>query len=229
MTDLSVIIPAAGSGSRLGTETPKPFLQIGGMTILERTIRCFDRPDRVSSIIIPVSADWLDFTRNLVKSINVSPSIQVVQGGAERMYSINNALTFVSEKTTYVAVHDAVRPFVSPNLFDSLVEAVQTYNAVIPGISVTDTIKVKDEGGFIASTPNRDSLVAVQTPQIFRRELLVEAYKNALSNGYLGTDDASLVELLGHKIRLIAGDINNFKITWPDDIQKAEKIINSSN
>lgn len=229
MTDLSVIIPAAGSGSRLGTEIPKPFLQIGGMTILERTIRCFDRPDRVRSIIIPVSAEWMDFTQKLVKTIDVSLSIHVVEGGAERMYSIKNALSSVSDETPFVAVHDAVRPFLSPVLFDSLLEAVQTYHAVVPGISVTDTIKIKDEDGFIASTPSRDSLVAVQTPQIFRRELLIEAYETAQSKGYLGTDDASLVELLGHKIRLIAGDINNFKITWPDDIQKAEKIINSSN
>lgn len=226
MTDLSVIIPAAGSGSRMGSDVPKPYLIIGGMTILERTIRCFDRPDRVHSIIVSVSPDWLDYTRALVETINIQPSIIVVEGGSERMYSIKNALSAVSDDINYIAVHDAVRPFLSAELFDSLVEAVKIHKSVIPGLGVTDTIKILDDSGFIASTPKRDQLVAVQTPQIFSKSILIGAYENAIEKGFIGTDDASLVELSGHKIRLIPGDPDNFKITWPEDIEKAEKIIN---
>jgi 2-C-methyl-D-erythritol 4-phosphate cytidylyltransferase len=226
MTDLSVIIPAAGSGSRMGSDVPKPYLKIGGMTILERTIRCFDRPNRVHSIIVSVSHAWLDYTLKMIETMNVHPLVIVVEGGSERMFSIKNALAAVPEDSNYVAVHDAVRPFLSVELFDSLVDTVKIYKAVIPGIGVTDTIKVKDDFNFIESTPNRDKLVAVQTPQIFSKSILIEAYENAIVKGFMGTDDASLVELSGHKIRLVAGDPQNFKITWPDDIAKAEKIIN---
>ncbi|HAC16207.1 MAG TPA: 2-C-methyl-D-erythritol 4-phosphate cytidylyltransferase [Bacteroidetes bacterium] len=226
MTDLSVIIPAAGSGSRMGSDIPKPFLRLGEMTILERTIRCFDRPDRVLSIIISVSSDWLDFTRSMVQTLDVKPAVLVVEGGSERMYSIKNALAVVPAETKYIAVHDAVRPFLSSELFNALIEAAENFEAVVPGIAVTDTIKIKDDSGFVVSTPNRDTLVAVQTPQVFGKAVINEAYKLAILRDYTGTDDASLVELSGHKIRLIPGDPNNFKITWPDDIEKAEKFIN---
>ena len=162
----------------------------------------------------------------MIETMNVHPLVIVVEGGSERMFSIKNALAAVPEDSNYVAVHDAVRPFLSVELFDSLVDTVKIYKAVIPGIGVTDTIKVKDDFNFIESTPNRDKLVAVQTPQIFSKSILIEAYENAIVKGFMGTDDASLVELSGHKIRLVAGDPQNFKITWPDDIAKAEKIIN---
>lgn len=223
--DLSIIIPAAGSGVRLGSDVPKPFIEIDGISILERTIRCFLNPQIVNNIIIPVSGSWIEHTRVLVSGIATDISIEVIEGGAERMYSINNALSILPEHIKYVAIHDAVRPFVSRELMEALLTEVKKYDAVIPCTPVTDTIKFTDETGFVTGTPDRNTLMAVQTPQLFKKELVLEAYELAIRKGIFGTDDASLVERLGQKVRLIQGSTENFKITWPGDIERAERMI----
>lgn len=223
--ELSIIIPAAGSGVRLGSDVPKPFIEIDGISVLERTIRCFLDPQMVNNIIIPVSESWVEYTRVLVSGIATGISIEVIEGGAERMYSINNALSILPDHIRYVAIHDAVRPFVSRELLEVLLTEVRKYGAVIPCTPVTDTIKFTDETGFVTGTPDRNTLMAVQTPQIFKKDLVLKAYKQAIREGIFGTDDSSLVERLGQKVRLIQGNTDNFKITWPGDIERAERLI----
>lgn len=209
----------------MGSDVPKPFIEIDGISILERTIRCFLNPQIVNNIIIPVSGSWIEHTRVLVSGIATDISIEVIEGGAERMYSINNALSILPEHIKYVAIHDAVRPFVSRELMEALLTEVKKYDAVIPCTPVTDTIKFTDETGFVTGTPDRNTLMAVQTPQLFKKELVLEAYELAIRKGIFGTDDASLVERLGQKVRLIQGSTENFKITWPGDIERAERMI----
>ncbi len=223
--DLSIIIPAAGSGVRLGGNVPKPFIELDGISILERTIRCFLDPQVVFNIVIPVAGPWMEHTRTLVSGIRTTIPIEVVEGGIERMYSINNALLTLPEHIRFVAIHDAVRPFVSGELIATLLTEVTKYDAVVPCTPVTDTIKFTDESGFVTGTPDRNTLMAVQTPQIFKKELVLEAYRLAIQQGIFGTDDSSLVERLGQKVRLVQGFVENFKITWPGDIERAERLI----
>lgn len=227
MPDLSVIVPAAGSGSRMGGDLPKPFLDLGGLPILSRTLRCFNYPERVVEIILAVSPEFKSYAEDAVSKAELSIPVKFVEGGSERMYSISNALVEVSPSVKFVAVHDAVRPFVSRNLFNRLYDAVKNTGACIPGISVSDTIKQIKSNGVVRQTLIRDELRAVQTPQLFSLPILREAYRLAISNQRFGTDDASLVEQLGYDVTLIDGELDNIKITYPIDLKRAEDYIKS--
>jgi 2-C-methyl-D-erythritol 4-phosphate cytidylyltransferase len=226
MADLSVIIPAAGSGSRFGGEIPKPFIRIGGKTILEYTLERFNKPELVAEIIVPVATDWLDSVHKLICSENFQVPIKFVQGGQERMYSISNALELMNLYSKFVAIHDAVRPFFSDMLLQRLMESVRESGAVIPGIPVSDTIKVVDSKQIVTHTPDRSTLFAVQTPQCFRIDWIKHAYQLAIQSNRFGTDDAAICELAGYPVKVVAGDRDNFKITWPEDLEKAQKQLN---
>lgn len=221
MVDLSVIIPAAGSGSRLGSETPKPFLKIGGKTILEHTIERFNKPEMVREILIPVSKNWLEKATEMVNTEHFGVPVRFLEGGSERMYSIQNALSLLDVNSKYVAIHDAVRPFLSDDLLNRLTDTLREFGAVIPGVPVTDTIKMVDKSHIVTETPDRSTLFAVQTPQCFRIDWIKKAYTIAVSSGNFGTDDASLCEMAGFQIHVIEGERDNFKITWSEDFEKA--------
>ncbi|MCH8496486.1 MAG: 2-C-methyl-D-erythritol 4-phosphate cytidylyltransferase [Balneolales bacterium] len=227
MPDLSVIVPAAGSGSRMGENLPKPFLNLGGLPILSRTLRCFNYPNRVVEIVLAVSPEFKSLAKAAVNKADLVVPVKIVDGGSERMYSISNALAEVSTSAKFVAVHDAVRPFISRDLLDRLYNAVRESGACIPGISVTDTIKQIESDGIVRQTLLRDELRAVQTPQLFSLPVLREAYRFAISNQRFGTDDASLVEQSGYDVLLIDGEQDNFKITYPVDLKRAEEYIKS--
>lgn len=227
MPDLSVIVPAAGSGSRMGENLPKPFLNLGGLPILSRTLRCFNYPNRVVEIVLAVSPEFKSLAEDAVNKADLVVPVKIVDGGSERMYSISNALAEVSTSAKFVAVHDAVRPFISRDLLDRLYNAVRESGACIPGISVTDTIKQIESDGIVRQTLLRDELRAVQTPQLFSLPVLREAYRFAISNQRFGTDDASLVEQSGYDVLLIDGEQDNFKITYPVDLKRAEEYIKS--
>ena len=224
MADLSVIIPAAGSGSRIGGEVPKPFLELDGMSILEMTLRRFDRPE-VREIIVAVGEGWFDVARESIQVDTFEVNVLFVKGGSERMYSIRNALNVVSNQSTFVAIHDAVRPFFTDRLFERLANEVRIYGAVIPGIPVTDTIKRVSSTKEVVETPDRSTLFAVQTPQFFRKDWIIDAYRLEGEQHYVGTDDASLCEKAGYTVRLIEGERENFKITWPEDLVKAREYL----
>lgn len=221
MVDLSVIIPAAGSGSRLGSETPKPFLKIADKTILEHTIERFDKPELVREILIPVSKEWLIKVAELIDSNQFSVPVRFLEGGSERMFSIHNAILQLDDHSTYVAIHDAVRPFFTDGLLSRLVYATREHGAVIPGVPVTDTIKIVNKSSVVTETPDRSKLFAVQTPQCFRVDWIKKAYEIALQTGKFGTDDAALCELAGYQVHIVQGERDNFKITWPEDFEKA--------
>jgi 2-C-methyl-D-erythritol 4-phosphate cytidylyltransferase len=229
MPNVSVIIPAAGLGKRMQTSIPKPLLELDGQTILERTLACFNYPDIISEIIIAVANDWRSEIEAVVRNANLDIPIKFALGGSERMYSIQNALNIVSPQSTYIAVHDAVRPFVTKKLFSNLMQAVAIHGACVPGLPVTDTIKIVNSEGFATGTPDRDCLRSIQTPQIFNRETLISSYETATRNSYVGTDDASVVEHAGFDVMVLQGDINNIKITFPSDIERGKRIIKNLN
>ncbi|RNC83730.1 MAG: 2-C-methyl-D-erythritol 4-phosphate cytidylyltransferase [Balneola sp.] len=226
MTKLAVIIPAAGSGSRLGSRIPKPFIELEGSTILEHTIRAFLNVPSLSEIVIPTSKESVGRVEDIFKSLDREDlKMMVVEGGSERQYSIHNALKCVSDEIDLVAVHDAVRPFISANLIEACCEKAVGVGASIIAVPAKDTIKRINEAYLIDGTPDRKFLWQAQTPQIFKKEIILEAYESARSNGFIGTDDSSLVEQLGYEVGVVEGDRRNLKITYPIDLKIAELIL----
>ncbi|MGN8225154.1 2-C-methyl-D-erythritol 4-phosphate cytidylyltransferase [Gracilimonas sp. BCB1] len=225
MSKLSVIIPAAGSGERMGSDIPKPFIKVGDKTILEHTISRFLEVPDVAQIIIATSKSYIPTIKSLFEQLSADIQLDVVEGGAERQFSIYNALKLVSAECELVAVHDAVRPFVRKQLIEECCEVASSIGGAVLGVPAKDTIKKVDADKVIESTPDRSVLWQAQTPQVFQKELLVRAYESALDESFIGTDDASLVERLGGAIQMVEGDRENLKITYPVDLKVAELIL----
>lgn len=211
---VAILIPAAGSGSRFGGEIPKQFRTLGGKPILQHVVERFLAHERVGRIIVAVADILVDEARQ-------TDRVRFVAGGATRQQSVTNALAAIGEEEL-VAVHDAVRPFFSYATFDALLDAAAEHGAAFPGVPVTDTIHlVRDER--VVETPQRSLLVAAQTPQCFRAEVLRDVL--ARSGGDDATDEAGLAARMGHDVRIVPGDAINFKITHPEDLERAERLL----
>lgn len=219
---LSLIIPAAGSGERIGSAVPKPYLDLEGRCILEHTLNTFKGIRTLGEVIVSTSEDFFEQTEEILDRIFPDLSTMVVLGGTERQDSIRNALARVSEKTGLIAVHDAVRPFVKSEDIYKCITAAARWGGAVLAVPVRDTIKTAGSEQEIISTPPRKDLWQAQTPQIFWAALLREAYQNAAETGILGSDDSSLVEAVGGKVVLVRGSESNFKITYPLDLKIAE-------
>lgn len=225
MSTATLIIPAAGYGSRLEREIPKPYVQLAGRSILEHTISRFAELDILKHIIVATSPENITGTQLILEEMVLEDvSFKVIAGGQERQHSIFNALKHVSE-TELVIVHDAVRPFVKASQVKKCCEAALKSGGAILGVPAKDTIKKLDEDQFIQETPTRKFLWQAQTPQVFRTEVIQEAYEKAFEAHFIGTDDASLVERLGVKVKMVEGDRINFKITYPLDLKLAELLL----
>lgn len=226
------IIPAAGSGSRLGGQIPKQFLEIGGAPILSHTISRFIECDDIGAIAVALPADKLDEFRARNRGARVIKPIFYVNGGAERSDSILNALEAVAElNPEIVAVHDAVRPFVTPAQISAVIAKAKEIGAAILALPATDTIK-EVENGLIQRTIDRRRIWRAQTPQAFRYELLMQANKEARAAGLpsaLTTDDSLMVERMGVPVAVVEGSPNNIKITSPEDLLIAEKLFEQLN
>jgi 2-C-methyl-D-erythritol 4-phosphate cytidylyltransferase len=225
VTDASLIIPAAGSGQRMNLDLPKPFIEIGGISILAHTLRAFKAVEAIRQVIIPTSADYTDMVRSICKAELGELPFKVIEGGEERQFSIMNALNVLDQNKGLVIIHDAVRPFIRKQEIEACMVAAEEDEAAIVAVPVKDTIKETGENMVIESTPDRSRLWQAQTPQIFRASLIRQAYESAINENFLGTDDASLVERLGKKVRIVEGDRLNFKITYPLDLELAKLIL----
>ncbi len=225
MSSKTLIIPAAGSGSRLKQDIPKPFLELAGKSILEHTIRRFLSLDGLTGVIVSTSELYQRRVEEILKEVLPAEiSGRCVTGGTERQHSIFNALQKVDE-ADLIIVHDAVRPFVTPSQIERCCRAASEEGAAVPGVPVRDTLKRIDQDMFVRETPSRHFLWQTQTPQVFKREILTEAYNKAFEEGYIGTDDASLVERLEYKVKMVESDHTNFKITYPLDLKLARLLI----
>lgn len=222
MTTGAVIV-AAGSGKRMGGQRNKLWLPLAGEPILAHTVRLFASHPEIQEIVLVVNeqdqADVLDWLE--AEGIRLT----VARGGAERQDSVRNGLQELSADCSYVLVHDAARPFVTPQQISQMIRQVRHDHATIMAVPVKDTIKVVGATGQVESTPARESLWAVQTPQAFRMSLLQEAHQRAWEAGKRGTDDAMLVEWLGHPVTVVQGSYENIKITTPDDLLLGEEIM----
>jgi 2-C-methyl-D-erythritol 4-phosphate cytidylyltransferase len=222
---ISVILPAAGLGTRMGREkagtSRKQFMLLEGAPILIHTIRKFLQCAPVSEIVVALRAEDMDWARGLIHQERHSKPVHVVEGGDTRQQSVENALASLSPDTDLVAVHDAVRPFIDPALVDKVIaEAAQT-GAAIVGIVPVDTVK-KVHKNKIRSTLPREHLVLAQTPQVFRFDLLKRAFATARSDAFTATDESSLVERLEEvEVSVVQGSDRNIKITKPSDMELA--------
>lgn len=222
----SLLIPAAGSGTRMGADIPKPFLTLAGEPVIGHTFRAFADVEAVTEVVVAVSDEWAPLVKDQLERHLPGRRHVVVPGGSERMHSVWNALEASSPEADVVAVHDAVRPFAGPDLIRRCIQAAADHGAALPGIPVTDTVK-RAEDGVVRETVDRSNLFAVQTPQAVRRGWLVEAYAKARQDGFVATDEAGLVEHLGRPVRLVEGDRANVKLTYPHDMSLAESRLRS--
>lgn len=222
---ISLIVPAAGAGRRLGKHIPKPYLNLAGKTILEHTLRAFTGVESLGEIIVSTSPEYVELTREILEKVYPDTQTYVVIGGEERQDSIRNALEKISGKTGLIAVHDAVRPFVELEDINNCITGATRWGGAILATPAKNTIKKVNSNLEITETPDRSFLWEAQTPQIFWAALVREAYDYAKIHDVKGFDDSSLVEKIGGKVVLIKGSDKNIKITYPNDLKIAEYLL----
>ena len=220
---VAAIIVAAGKGTRMGCEMPKQYMTIAGKTILDTTLYKFEKSNDVDEIILVVNKDDKEFVKDEIAPFYTKIS-HVVTGGKTRTESVYQGLKRVRKSCDIVLIHDGVRPFISYNLISTCIENAFIYKACIPVIDVNDTIKEVSGDGMVKKTFDRKKLRAVQTPQAFDFNIIRECYENAVTEDASFTDDASIVEYYGYKVKTIEGLYKNIKITTPLDLRMAEII-----
>jgi 2-C-methyl-D-erythritol 4-phosphate cytidylyltransferase len=222
---VSVILPAAGLGTRMGREksgtSRKQFMLLEGAPILIHTIRKFLRCPSVAEIVVALRAEDMDWARGLIHHEHPQKPVHVVEGGETRQQSVENALASLNPEPDLVAVHDAVRPFIDTELVERVIAEAAACGAAIVGIVPVDTVK-RVQRNKIRSTLPREHLVLAQTPQVFRFDLLKGAFEQAQRDSFTGTDEASLVERLEQaEVSVVQGSDRNIKITKPSDMELA--------
>ncbi|MBD3879578.1 MAG: 2-C-methyl-D-erythritol 4-phosphate cytidylyltransferase [Quinella sp. 1Q5] len=225
---VTAVFPAAGSSKRMGGGVNKNLLELAGEPILLRTLKTFSKVERINFLIVVVAAHEVETVEGLMRSARGLKPWRVTVGGSERQYSIANGLKLLPDDAQIVLVHDAARPLVTVQTINEVIDAAEQFGGAIAAIPEKNTIKVIDAQGFVKYTPPRAELVSVMTPQGFRREILLRAYDKAAEENFLGTDDSSLVEQLGFRVKVVAGGYQNIKITTPEDIRIAETFLEES-
>ena len=215
------VIVAAGNASRMGG-IDKVMAELGGEPMIVRTARVFQESNVIREIVIVTRPDLIDKIKRLCADFNKVKA--VVAGGADRAGSVNNGLKALSSKVRLAAVHDGARPLVTQEVIDRAVRTAHIYAAAAPGVPVKDTVKVV-QGGVVEVTPDRSTLQAIQTPQVFDYDLLKGALKKAKDDQAAITDDCSAVERMGMAVRIVAGDERNIKVTTPMDLRIAELLL----
>ena len=226
----AVILVAGGNGTRMGGETPKQFLLLGGMPLLMHTVRCFSEALPQVKMIVVLPEGQTTHWASLCEEYAFTIEHTVVSGGKTRFHSVKNGLEETAD-CDYIGVHDGVRPLAAQGLIVRVWEAAQNFGAAIPVIPLTDSIRevvycdsCQDKSEIIDSKPaDRNRFAAVQTPQFFRQSILVKAYEQDYSAHF--TDDASVVEAAGYEVSLVPGDPANLKVTTPVDLALAEVLI----
>lgn len=221
---VSVIFPMTGQGKRMGLGFNKIFTELSGKPILIQTLLTFSRCDCVDELIIAVDVNEMEIIRKVLNKIPKLKPYKIVAGGSERQYSVYNGLMAVNPMADIVLVHDAARPLISETVIQNVVNEVRLSGSAVCAVPVKDTTAQINEMGFIERVPDRNTLWAIQTPQGFRKEILVEAHQKAQEDDFLGTDEASLVRRTAHAVKLVMGDYNNIKVTTPTDLVIAEML-----
>ncbi len=220
------ILPAAGIGTRMAANKPKQFLLLAGEPVLIHTLRTFLAIPRISELILAVQPAEIDHVRALLNDFHLTSRIRIVAGGENRQQSVANALAALdASDDDIVLVHDAVRPLIDAATIERTIDAVIANGAAIVGLPAIDTIKQVERtahGALITATIPRENIVLAQTPQGFRLGLLRLCFAEAEADGFIGTDEASLVERAGHAVAVVPGSPRNLKVTQPGDLELAE-------
>ena len=226
MGKVVALIPAAGQGKRMGASVNKQLLNLADKPILAHTLEIFQSSSLIDEIVLVAAQDEISLIKEqVVKPFNFSKVSKIVSGGKERQDSVRAGLAVLSDLTEWVVVHDGARPLLLLAKLENLIRIAWDLEAVIAAVKVKDTIKQADCESQVVATVPRENLWAVQTPQIFRKDVLTRAHAAALETGFVGTDDASLVERLGVKVCVAEGSYDNIKITTPEDMTMAESIL----
>ena len=227
---ITAVVPAGGRGVRMGTNVPKQFLSLGGVPLLVHALRTFENSPIISDIILVVPEDDCQYCReDIIPSHGLKKISQVVAGGKRRQDSVLNGVQAAHPETEIVVIHDAVRPFVTMDMITQVVESTRAHGAAIVALPMRDTVKRVNADGFIQETLSRDELWLAQTPQAFRRTLLLQAHQHEDAGGIDATDDAFLVERLGRPVAIVQGSSDNIKVTRPEDLHMGEAILTAKN
>ncbi len=223
------IIVAAGSGVRMGADARKQYLSVGGMPILAHTLMAFGKCHAIDAVYLVAPEQDFDFCRKeIIAPLNLVKEPLLVSGGTVRQESVYNGILAAGDDAEIAVIHDGVRPFISPDSIEECINAAKRGGACILGVPAFDTLKQTDSQGRITGTIDRSTIWLAQTPQAFQYNLIKEAHEKAVEEGFIGTDDASLVERLGKPVQIIHGSRNNIKITTPEDLPLAEAIFQAN-
>ena len=223
------IIVAAGKGIRMSDSVRKQYIALDGIPMLSRTLGVFNRCDLIDRIIVTVPEDDIDFCRHeIIPAANMEKEPILVIGGARRQDSVCSSLKTIETDDGVVLIHDGVRPFVNPEHLVACIKGAQEHGACILGIPAFDTVKHVNAKNEIVQTQKRDTLWLAQTPQAFQLQLIKKAHEIAKQEGFMGTDDASLVERLGGVVKIIPGSRSNIKITNQEDLKLAQALLQIS-
>ena len=218
----SAVILAAGSSTRMGTD--KSVLTLDGIPVIIRAVQAFEKHDLVDEIIVVTKEESVPMIADLCAQYALKKVRRVMAGGATRAESSLIGVSAVDKKAEYIAIHDGARPLITQKVITDALYAARDYHAAVPVIPSTDTLRMV-ENGFIGGDVDRDSVIRIQTPQIFDADLIKGALTYAVDKNVTVTDDSSAVRLTGFKIKTVEGDVNNIKLTTPEDVPVAEAIL----
>ena len=221
---VSAIVLAGGRGKRMNYHKSKQFIEIKGKPVLVYTLEKFIYNKSIDEVILVLPEDEVDYCKKEVLQRYSLKVDRIVIGGKERQDSVFNALEAM-EKADIVLIHDGARPFINEKIIEEGIKYANIYGAAAPGVTPKDTIKVKNEDNISVDTPDRNMLVAVQTPQCFKYDEIYQCHRKIKEENAIVTDDTSVVERYGHKVYLYEGDYTNIKITTPEDLILAERLI----
>jgi 2-C-methyl-D-erythritol 4-phosphate cytidylyltransferase len=233
MTHIAAILPAAGLGTRMGHETPKQFLELDGVPLVILTLRRIASCPLITHIVVATRGDEVERLESRIRQENFKQELHVVKGGGSRQESVSQALKQIPEDTELVVVHDAVRPFVTVEQIARVINEARRCKAAILGIPAMDTIKevkrasLPEDVALITATVPRERVVMAQTPQVFETQLLKQAFASAEEDGVNASDEAGLIERLGHEVHVVHGSERNIKITKPSDMELARFYLHS--
>lgn len=217
------VIPAAGSGSRMSSAVKKQYMHLLDKPVIRHTLDIFEQCSEIDGIILVVAPGEEAICQDMINQGNdLSKIMAVVPGGNHRQTSVYYGLSALPQDAELALIHDGARPLVRSQEITEVIEVAREMGAAALAVQVKDTIKVVNQSGIIVQTPQRESLWAVQTPQVFRYPLIMQAHRQAMAKGYFATDDCALVEALGLPVKLVPGSYENLKITTPEDLVLAE-------
>jgi len=225
---VSAIIVAAGKGVRMKGTMRKQYLDLSGRPVLAHSIMVFDSCSQVEKIFLVVPKEDVEYCQNKILSLlDLKNQINLVHGGAKRQDSVYNGLQAIAKNTDTVVIHDGVRPLIHPEELKECILGSKKYGACILGTPASDTLKRVDKSGIIETTLPRENIWLAQTPQAFQYDIIIKAHETARRDGYVGTDDASLVERLGANVKIISGSKFNIKITKKEDLAVAKAMFDA--